>query len=128
MQAIISFFFFFLHLGVLCAQSPYAFNYQGLAQDGEGKVLANRDITLRISLVESFDEGTIVFVEEFDVKTTAQGLFSLRIGEGIQILGNLRSISWGENRYFIRTEIDPNGGSDFINLGTSQLYLSLIHI
>lgn len=107
---------------IVLGQSPYAFNYQGLARDGSGNIMSNEDITLRISLVESFNEGTIVFVEEFDVTTSEAGLFSIRIGEGIQILGNLRAIDWGSNKYYIKTEMDPSGGNDFIDMGTTQLY------
>jgi hypothetical protein len=121
-RIIITFSIYFLILFSLIAQAPYAFNYQGVASDASGKAIAEKKIALRISLVQSSDEGSIVFSEEHEVTTTAKGLFSLRIGNGFPVLGNLRTIDWGEDLFYIRVEMDPEGGSDFTELGTSQLY------
>ncbi len=107
---------------LIIAQAPYAFNYQGVAKDSDGFTLYDQAITLRISLIEDFDQGDIVFIEEHYTSTNASGLFALRIGQGEPILGNLRTIEWGDHDYYIRTEIDIQGGTSFVDLGTTQLF------
>ena len=120
-KTFILFLFLCIATSVLRAQVPFAFNYQGVASSG-GNALANQEIALRISLVQSFSEGTVVFAEEHVTTTNDNGLFTIRIGEGIPILGNLRAIDWGGDDFFIRTELDPSGGEDYSDLGTTPLY------
>lgn len=111
-----------LYSGILCAQAPFSFNYQGVARDELDLPLFNQEISLFIEIVRGSEDGTIEYGETHNVRTNDRGLFSLRIGEGDQLIGNLRNIDWGIDRYFIRTAIDFEGGDDFAPLGSSQLY------
>ncbi|NNF32918.1 MAG: hypothetical protein HKN68_02355 [Saprospiraceae bacterium] len=104
------------------AQAPQAFNYQGVAQDVEGNPIQETEISLLISIVRGFEDGNIIFGEVHQVMTSKSGLFSLRIGQGEPYIGNIRNVEWGNDQYYIRVEIDPEGGEDFIDLGTTQLY------
>ena len=104
------------------AQSPYVFNYQGLARDGQGMALVNQEISVLISIVSGFEEGPIEFQEEHVVTTSDQGIFNLAIGDGDFLFGNLQNIDWSNDRFFIRTEIDPAAGESYIDLGTAQLF------
>ena len=122
---IINAFVVFFILGIsndAQTQSPYAFNYQGIARDSEGDVLADRELSLLISISRTHEEGIVEFSEQHFITTSSNGLFSIRIGKGEQVSGNLRNIDWGIDKYFIRTEIDPEGGEDYLDLGVSQLY------
>ena len=50
------------------------------------------------------------------------GLFNLQVGNPGQVLsGVFAEIPWGVNDYFLKVEIDENGGSDYELLGVSQL-------
>ncbi len=111
---------FLLSLSIM-AQVPFSFNYQGLARDSEGAPIDNQEISLLMSIISGFENGQIEFQEEHIVTTDEYGLFSIRIGEGDLLLGNLRNIDWGEDMFFLRTEMDPEGGENYIFLGTSQL-------
>jgi len=103
-----------LIVGAIYAQAPYAFNYQGLARDASGTPIEDSEIALRISIVQTHQEGSIVFAEEHEVQTNDNGVFALRIGEGFPVIGNLRAIDWASDVYFIRTEMDVEGGTDYI--------------
>lgn len=109
--------------GSAFCQAPLAFNYQGLARGAEGEPLKEQDISLFITLLAGGPEGFIEYEEEHFVTTSANGLFSIRIGEGLQVFGNLDNIDWGINTYYINTEIDPSGeGGGYVEMGVSQLY------
>jgi hypothetical protein len=45
----------------------------------------------------------------------------LEIGGGTALTGNFSTIDWADGPYFIKTEIDPNGGTSYTIQGTTQL-------
>ncbi len=103
------------------AQHSNSFNYQGVLRDNSGTVISNRDISLRISLLQGSANGTVIYSEIQDTKTNNQGLFSLKIGTGYTETGNFSEISWSEYDYFLQIEMDSEGGSDYNFIGTSQI-------
>lgn len=114
-------FLFLLVASLSYSQAPFSFNFQGLARDAAGDPISDQEISLLISLISGFENGQIEFQEEHIVRTDDYGVFAIQIGTGDLLLGNLRNIDWGDDTYFIRTEMDPEGGEDYINLGTSRL-------
>ena len=73
---------FLLLLPFICfGQTPQGVNYQAVAYDANGFELSNKEVGVRISIVEGSAFGTPQLVEEHDVITTEQGLFSLIIGQ-----------------------------------------------
>ena len=101
-------------------QSPSNFTYQSVVRDGSGKLLSNKEISFRISVLKNSESGQIVFEEEHSVTTNINGLATLIIGKGS---GNddLGEIDWGDGSYFLKVEIDPQGGFNFIAEDTTQL-------
>ena len=114
-------FVLFASLTIL-AQSPQAFKYQAIARDEVGNVLSMWDIGLRISLIQAGANGQPIYVETHRVRTNIYGLINLTIGEGEVMKGDLSSIEWGKTRHYLRMEIDIEGGRDYKEVGTSQLY------
>jgi hypothetical protein len=53
---------FFLFIISLQAQSPQAFNYQGVARDASGNPYVNTQIGIRISLLSNNPNGPVAFV------------------------------------------------------------------
>jgi hypothetical protein len=102
------------------AQPPQAFNYQGIARDVSGTPLANRDISLRLSILQS-SFGSIVYQEIHNVTTNKLGVFSTEVGHGSSQLGLLEDVEWGVADHYIQVELDPDGGSNYTLLGESQL-------
>ena len=103
------------------AQPPQAFNYQGIARDGSGTPLAERNISLRLSILQGALPGTEVYQEIHYVLTNKFGVFSVEVGHGNAQLGLLEDVDWGSDQHYIKIEMDPDGGTNFMLLGESQL-------
>jgi hypothetical protein len=99
------------------AQSTDGISFQAVIRDSEGELISNRRISVRISILQGSDSGNAVYTESFDVQTNAQGLVSLAVGSG----NNFGSIDWSAGPYFIKSEADPAGASNFNIVGTSQI-------
>jgi hypothetical protein len=104
-------------------QAPALFNYQGVARNSVGNVLQNKNISLRLSIHDGNATGTIVYAETRVVTTNPFGLFNVQVGSSgaTNITGSISSVNWAVGNKYIQVEIDPNGGSSFINIGTAQL-------
>ncbi len=95
---------------VTFAQTPNQFKYQAVLRDGSGNILANENVTVDISILQS-DLTTSVFEETHTTQTNSQGLINLNIGAN----EDLSVVDWSADEYFI--EININGTI----MGTSQL-------
>jgi hypothetical protein len=104
-------------------QAPNKFNYQGVARDAAGSPIASTSIGLRLSIHDGSALGATVYQETHLVTTNAFGLYNVAIGGGTVTGGSgaFSAISWGTGDKYIQVEIDPSGGSTYVNLGTSQL-------
>ena len=111
----------FLFAGILAyGQVPHSFSYQGLVRTQENKPVANTIIALRMLIVKEFEDGEVVYQEEHKVRTDSFGVFSIRIGEGKNVNGDIKNIDWSDNLFFLRTEADINGGSMYKEIGVTQ--------
>jgi hypothetical protein len=106
---------------MLNAQTPAAFSYQAVVRDASGIVQVNQTVSFRITILEGSISGTAVYQETHAVTTNEFGLVTLAIGKGLNISGNIASIDWGGNTWFLSVELDPTGGSSFLPMGTTQL-------
>lgn len=111
----------FFTTAILFAQAPAAFKYQAVARDGSGAVMANKTVSFRMSIIEGTVTGDIVYSEKHNAVTNEFGLVNLEIGNGTVLTGNISGINWGVDVHFLRIEMDPDGGSSFQLMGTSQL-------
>ncbi len=103
------------------AQTPRAMNYQGLARDQAGELIANKLVALRISIVEGSPQGTTVYTEVHKTTTNAFGSFSLQIGRGAVERGKFENIAWGSSNQYLRIEFDAAGGTNYKLMGSSEL-------
>lgn len=107
---------------IVLAQTPQGFTYQGVATNNEGVELSNQAISIRASIISGNVNGDFVWQESHSISTDAFGLFSIVIGQGNSSLqGNFSEIKWEENTYFLKIELDIEGGTDYLNIGTSQI-------
>jgi len=103
-------------------QTPQAFNYQAIARESDGDPIINQAITAKISILSGSASGIIVYSELHNVSTNSMGLFTLEVGNPDEtISGNFEEINWGVNIYFMKVELDENGGYNFTEMGTTQL-------
>lgn len=96
------------------AQVPQAFNYQAIVRNENGTVKANETINLEVGIIADSINGTIVYLESYEVTTSALGLVNIKIGEGFTNQ-SFDSIDWADGPYFLEILVDGT------NLGTSQL-------
>lgn len=97
------------------------FNYQGVARNATGQALTNQNLNFRITLIDATANGTELYKETHVVTTNAFGLYNLAIGGGTVVIGDMATINWGSNDKYIKVEMDPNGGSSYVDMGTTQL-------
>jgi hypothetical protein len=121
MKKITLFYFSILFVFALVAQTPQAFKYQAVARDNAGNLVANQTIGFRISILQGSPTGTSVFSETHTIASNAFGLVNLEIGAGNLVSGNMSTINWGASTFFIKIEMDVNGGTNYLLMGTSQL-------
>ncbi|HNU78823.1 MAG TPA: hypothetical protein PKM75_10705, partial [Prolixibacteraceae bacterium] len=106
----------------LSAQAPQALNYQAVARDASGNVLADQLVSFRISILSGSSTGSAVYSEVHTGKVTnGFGLVQLAIGQGTPVTGAFHSVTWNSGMYYVKVEMDPAGGSAYQHMGTSQL-------
>lgn len=103
------------------AQAPKGINYQGVARDNEGKPIASKTISVRISILQNSAQGTVEYAETHNPQTNPFGLFTLVIGQGTITSGNFAFVSWAIGNKWLQIEIDPTGGSSYQLAGSQQL-------
>ena len=102
-------------------QAPEQFSYQAVIRDAQGDLVSNQSVTVNISILEGNSTGTTVFEEEHSITTNDNGLATLVIGNGLNTFGDISSVSWGDNAYYLKIETDPDGGNNFSITATTQL-------
>ena len=106
----------------LWAQAPQKMSYQAVIRQASGDLVVSSTLGMRISILQSSALGSSVYIETQAPSTNANGLVSIEIGTGSVVSGTFSSIDWSNGPYFIKTEIDPAGGTDYSAIvGTSQL-------
>jgi len=121
MKRLLSLFILFILYTQVFPQVPDAFNYQAVVRDASGNIVANQDVSLKVSILEESEYGSTVYAETHHATTNAFGLVNLKIGEGGPAFGIFSPGGWGVSSHFIRIEIDVTGGENFVHMGTSQL-------
>jgi len=106
----------------LFAQSPQGFRYQAIARDVSGQLLSDQELGIRISLLRGSDSGEETYIETHLIKSNEFGLFNVLIGQGTTEKGNFTEIDWGANSYWVKVEMDIDGGRNYEIMGASALY------
>jgi len=105
----------------LYAQAPKKISYQAVVRNNTNKLVVSQRVGVRISILQGSANGNAVYAETQMPTSNANGLISLEIGSGTPVSGTFSGINWGNGTYFIKTETDPNGGSNYDIVGISQL-------
>ena len=100
--------------------TPQGVNYQAVVRDGSGFILANKDIDLQLSVLNSL--GGVQWKEKHSVTTNAFGMVSVVLGEGTYVSGTqtvFSNIDWGADTYSLKTEVTYGGST--IDLGANPI-------
>ena len=110
-----------LCVGSLFAQVPEKFNYQAVVRNASNALVTNAQVGVRVSILQGSAAGSAVYVETHTATTNANGLLTLEIGGGTVQQGAFAGIDWANGPFFLKTEIDPAGGSNYTIISTQQL-------
>ena len=105
----------------LYAQTPKGFNYQAVARNAAGQLITNRNVGVRISILQGSATGTVIYQQEEVANTNANGLFTFIVGDNSTAFTN---INWANGPYFIKSDVDLAGGNNY-TLSTTQKILAV---
>ena len=111
------------------SQSPQKMSYQAVVRNNSNSLVVNSQVGVSISIYfmpsgPMMGRAVNVYIESQVATTNQNGLFSIAIGMGTAIYGNLSSVNWAVNEYYIRSEIDVSGTPPYTNYtvrGSQQL-------
>ncbi len=107
--------------GMAMAQAPQGIPYQAVARSSSAAILANQAIRVRFTIHGNTASGAVVYQETFSPTTNSLGLFNVNIGMGTVVTGTFAGINWGVNTKFMQVEMDPAGGTAYVDMGTTQM-------
>lgn len=110
----------FISLNVL-AQVPQKMSYQAIIHDANNNLIKNQQVKIRISILKGSTTGSVSYSETQSINANTNGLVTLEIGMGTVVSGSFASIDWSSGSYYVKTEIDPSGGTNYTINGASQL-------
>ena len=116
--------FFAFNYAILYSQAPQAVTYQAVATDAAGLELITKPIGIRASVIQGQPNNPAVYIETHAVVTDTFGLFTINIGQGTYAGGTLTAfnqIDWGTGPYYLKIDMDANGGSNYSFIGTNQI-------
>lgn len=106
---------------------PQGINYQAVVRNGQGNLLANQAVDMRLSVLTGVNNPPIVTQYEevhIGLQTNVFGLVNLVIGGGNQTGGLVTSfnqIPWGNGNTYLKVEA-KQGGGQYVDLGTIQFF------
>jgi uncharacterized protein (TIGR02145 family) len=110
---------------VLCiltlAQAPEFFSYQVIVRDATNHPITNQNVSFQMSILKGSISVPAQYTELHSATTNGLGLITLAIGNGTGKTGDFTTIDWGADKYFLKVEIDPAGGTSYTEMGTTQL-------
>ncbi|MCV9929159.1 hypothetical protein OIU83_15950 [Flavobacterium sp. LS1R49] len=106
---------------ILFAQTPQKMSYQSVIRKTDGTLVTGTLVSIKTSILLGSASGTATYVETQTTTTNNNGLATIEIGGGTPVTGTFAGVNWGAGSHFIKTEIDPTGGSNYTISGTSQL-------
>ncbi len=112
---------FILGIEFMYGQVPEKMSYQAIIRNSSGQILSNQIVSIKASIIQGSSNGNVVFSEHLSGTTNVNGLFTSAIGSGTALIGSFNSIDWSLGNYYLKTETDPTGGTNYTIAGTSEL-------
>jgi len=103
------------------AMAQNTINYKAIIKDGSGNVLANENIRVRFTIINTTESATVYQERYLSVDTNDSGLIILEIGGGLPSVGFYTDINWSDgDLYGLQVEIDLFDGNGYIDMGTND--------
>ena len=101
--------------------APEKISFQAVVRNASNALVTNQAVGMRVSILQGSASGSAVYSETQTPTSNANGLVTIEIGGGNVVSGSISGINWVNGPYFVRTEVDPTGGTNYTITGTSQL-------
>lgn len=111
----------FVTSAFIYAQSPDRMSYQAVVRDNNDDLVANQSVGMQISILQGSSTGTVVYEETHTPTSNANGLVTVVVGNGTVVSGDISTIDWENGPYYIKSETDPTGGTNYTISGSSEL-------
>ena len=105
----------------LWAQAPQKMSYQAVIRNATNSLVSNQKVGVKISILQGSTTSIPVYTEQHAVATNENGLVNIEIGGGTVGTGEFAKIDWSKGPFYVRTETDPTGGTNYTISGESQL-------
>ena len=102
---------------IVIAQTPQRMHYQAVIRDINSNLISNKTVGIRINILKDSASGTSVYNEIQTPETNSNGLISIEIGDE----SGFSSIDWTKGSFYLKTETDPTGKTNYTITGISQL-------
>jgi len=112
--ALLSFSLFYV---TLFSQAPQVINYQAIVRNASGQPVTSGTVSLKFIIHDDTATGNPVFAETHTASPNQFGLITVGIGS----MGNLALVNWSSGAKFLQVELDPSGGNNYTDMGTTQL-------
>jgi hypothetical protein len=99
------------------AQMPEKMSYQAVIRNTCNQLVINHVVGMQITILQGSVTGNPVYTETQTPATNINGLVSIEIGGG----DDFSSIDWAIGPYFVKTETDTSGGTNYSISETRQL-------
>lgn len=114
---------FMFSLAINAQNSGLGFNYQAVVRNADGVLLANSDVSLRISLYPGQLAASPTWIETHKVHTDISGSFGITVGHGTREAGSVANsyadINFAAVYYWMKIEILE--GSNYREVSYAQL-------
>lgn len=116
-------YFFIVMLGITAVKAQTGLNginYQAVARNTNGTVLANQPVKVKLSILGGSANGPVQYQENHSLTTNQLGLFTLQIGKGTVATGTFAAVPWQNANQYLKVEL-ALGAVSYADLGTTQL-------
>jgi len=103
------------------AQVPFKISFQANVLNHANQAIVNQNVGVKISILSESENGNVLYSETQNCLTNNNGFIAFEIGSGENQTLSLNSIDWSAGNLFVKTEIDPEGGSNYTIVGISKL-------
>lgn len=115
------------------SQAPAGFPFQSIIKDNNGVIAKSMDAYVKCRIIRSLPTGNVSYEEVHQVRTNDDGIFSIIIGQGTRISGemSLYAIDWGKDLFYLNLKtVIPSSTSikwydpslNYTDIGTTQLW------
>lgn len=105
----------------LFAQDTQGMSCQAVIRNACNNLVVSSPICIQISILQGLVTNTAVYIGIQTSSNNANGLLNIEIGTGTIGTVIISSINWAIATYFLKTETEITGGTNYNISGTNQL-------